>query len=224
MSVFENKFLNATPHFVRPAQMIWDDAEVIYSDDHIIKKRSNENESQAAVQKSENEVPIIENLIDDQTPLIEIAVFLDEPFYNKFNAAFPNKTIEIQDLVIIYMNGVQSIFHHPTLGIKIDIVVTEMYKLTKNFELKHNENVTGQVRNVINPFCHFQRIRNFPNDTHPKYWDIALLLTGLKVIDREEKLILGHAVGDICTRGACVTVRVGGMNMAHAISHEIGHV
>lgn len=221
---YKNKFYNLQPHLVINTHAI-ENYDELCVESHNIKKRSHHNHRHnqphsmpAANQNQRAYIPRNRT----HNPLIEIAIFLDAPFYSKFSAAFPNNTVKIQDMVTIYMNGVQSIFHHSSLETKVDIAITQMYKIPNKFDLA-SENATHRA-NVIHPFCHYQHERKFPNDTHPKYWDIALLLTGLKIIDRNEQIILGHAVGKICSQRACIAVRVGGMNMAHAIAHEIGHV
>lgn len=220
---YQNKFINQQPHLVKYYR-------IEENNDHkthkVIRKRSIQQHQHIQAQNQtvlvSSDEPEFVTRNRTHNPLIEIAIFLDEPFYLKFNAAFPNNTVKIQDMVTIYMNGVQTIFNHKSLDTKVDIAITQMYKISNRFDLAH-ENSTNNA-NVIHPFCHYQYARRFANDSHPKYWDIAMLLTGLKMIDRNDQIILGHAVGKICSQRACIAVRVGGMNMAHAIAHEIGHV
>lgn len=153
-------------------------------------------------------------------PVIRIAIFLDESLYTKFYSAFGD-SVKVQDIITTYMNGVQSIFHHPSLGIQIDIVITEMYKISNRFDL--NDDPNG-AQTMVNPFCRYQETRNFRDASNPKHWNVALLITGNKIIDRKHRINIGESVGHICEPKACTTVRVGGMNLAHLISHELGHM
>lgn len=155
-----------------------------------------------------------------KNPLLKIAIFLDNLAYEKFTNATVTTTTSIESLIGLYMNGVQSIYNHSSLKSQIDIAVTGIYRITKNFDTSLAENSDYPI--VINHFC--SEIAKYVKSGFSKDWDISVLLSGMKVIDLTSTNILGHASGNICTEKACVVVRIGGMNLAHALSHEIGHM
>lgn len=157
---------------------------------------------------------------DYPNPVIRIAIFLDESVYNKFFSAFGD-SVKVQNIITTYMNGVQSIFHHPTLGLNIEIRMTEMYKISNRFDLTDDPN---GPRTMVNPFCRYQESRNIRDNNNPKHWNVALLITGNKIIDKRDTINIGEAVGHICESKACIVVRVGGMNLGHTIAHELGHM
>lgn len=157
---------------------------------------------------------------DYPNPVIRIAVFLDESVYNKFFSAFGD-SVKVQNIITTYMNNVQSIFNHPTLGVNIEIRMTNMYKISNRFDL--TDDLNGP-RTMVNPFCQYQESRNVRDVNNPKHWNVALLVTGNKIIDKRDTINIGEAVGRICESKACIVIRVGGMNLAHTIAHELGHM
>lgn len=155
-----------------------------------------------------------------KSPLIQIALFLDDAAITKFNTGISDVGVTIEEVLGLYMNDVQSIYNHPSLGTHIDFDVTGIYRIPINFDTSLPENNAYPL--VINHFC--KEIKQYSNLGLPKTWDIAILITGLKVIDQTNPIILGHASGSVCTDRSCIVVRLGGMNLAHALAHEIGHM
>lgn len=162
---------------------------------------------------------------DVTNPTIEIAYFVEETYYDKFANLLGNDRKQIREMLEIYLNGVQAIYHHPSLAIRIDFIITEIYKIPRKSKfLGHIHNATQ----LLPAFCNFQKQVNYPNDTFPKYWDIAVLLTGenltaLSKID-ESSIVGGQANLDtICEDNACAIVDFGA-HVTYVIAHEIGHV
>lgn len=158
-------------------------------------------------------------------PTMEIAFFVDETYYSKFSKIFDNDRKEVRKMLEAYLNGVQAIFHNPTIETPMDIIITEIYFMKKKSKfLGHIPKMTQ----LLPKFCEFQEQINFPNDTHPKYWDIAILLTGIKFTDMivpvDDERVGGQANTDaICTSKACVIVNFD-LHATYVIAHEIGHV
>lgn len=153
-------------------------------------------------------------------PLIQIALFLDDVAIEKLTTGISETGTNIEEMLGFYMNNIQSIYNHPSLGTHINFEITGIYKTSTNFDTSLPENNAHPL--VINHFC--SDIMQHVKSGNPKTWDIAILITGLKVIDRTNPIILGHASGSICSERSCVAVRIGGMNLAHALAHEIGHM
>lgn len=62
---------------------------------------------------------------------IELAVFMDAAVYNTYAEYFDNDISKIRDMMLAYVNQMQALFHHPSLGEEIDLsLVRACYVVT----------------------------------------------------------------------------------------------
>lgn len=162
-------------------------------------------------------------------PTIEIGLFLDAPAYNSFSILFDNDINKIQEMLMTYMNGVQSLFHRPSLQYKIDLRIVHseiFYEQPKIIQNHNNYSI-----DLLRQFCDYQESINPLNDSDSGHWDLAILLTGYNFYT-----LRGDAIKDIsglsygpsmCTRRACAMTEFGilsmGFNYVSMMAHEIGH-
>lgn len=111
------------------------------------------------------------------TPNVEIALFFDEAFYQNYSPFFNNDHDRMINFILTYINGVQSLFHHKSLGRKIDfsIVHLEIMEI-QPFALPHHY---GERSGLIESFCTYQRNLNPRDDRNPHHWDMAAYISGL---------------------------------------------
>ncbi|XP_076637483.1 ADAMTS metallopeptidase stall [Colletes latitarsis] len=173
------------------------------------------------------------------TLTLELAVFFDEPGYNLFSPFFDRNDEQIRDMLLAYINGVQAIYHHPTLGVIIDISLVRLEIMVKQpRDLPHFD---GDRSNLLNSFCNYAKKRNPPNEYYPNHWDMGLYISGLDFYvmeaGRKNNATMGLAtVGGICIdQYSCVIAELGvtnqfkkpypsaGFTSVYIAAHEIGH-
>lgn len=166
----------------------------------------------------------VQNITNELKPTMEIAFFVDESFFNTFSNIFGNDRKQIREMLEAFLNGVQALFHYPSIGTPIDMIITEIYYIPKKSK------VLGHFKNydqLLNAFCTFQEQINYPDDTHPKHWDIAVLITSMNATEKSKlaaENIGGIAyLNSICSKRACAVVDYH-RNPISVIAHEIGHV
>uniref|UniRef100_A0A1B0D867 Uncharacterized protein n=1 Tax=Phlebotomus papatasi TaxID=29031 RepID=A0A1B0D867_PHLPP len=78
--------------------------------------------------------------------------------------------------VLAMVNGVQLLYHHPSLGYQINFVL-------KRLEILHNDpkdlHRSSDIDIFLNSFCMWQRKLNPALDTDVMHFDHAVILTGL---------------------------------------------
>lgn len=116
---------------------------------------------------------VTQRAVKYEQPLVEIALFFDEAFYNFFAPFFKNDSQKLLNFILAYMNGVQAIYHHSSLSRKIDflIVYIELMK-EQPTNLPH---AYGERNALIDNFCHYQKNLNSESDTNPDHWDMVSL-------------------------------------------------
>lgn len=166
-------------------------------------------------------------------PSINVAVFVDEID----NIAIHLKDNVIQKMATNYMKRVQEIFHHPSLGTKIDIIIARIEVIESRQSFKHGNDVNGNADYILDSFCDYQN-----EDVTEKSWDLGIYLTNIdlyRVESNDEKIdIIGLAnVDSICSDSACAIVELGGADdddifdmirpsfvSTFTTAHEIGHM
>ncbi|XP_063549121.1 A disintegrin and metalloproteinase with thrombospondin motifs adt-2-like [Cydia strobilella] len=169
---------------------------------------------------------------------IEIALFLDEAAYNTFNPYFNYKETELRDMLLAYINGVQALYQHWSLGIHIQLSLVRLTLLRVQPAALSRHAERGRL---LDSFCAYQRTLNVEDDHDPDHWDMALLLSGLDLFSEEggrrNGVTMGLApVGGVCLPAhACVVAEFGAADMlgrpypsagftsVYILAHEIGH-
>lgn len=170
---------------------------------------------------------------------MELAVFFDEPGYRIFSPFFERDDIKLRDMLLAYINGVQAAYHHPSLGVKMNIVLVRLEIMHKQpTDLPH---FNGERGALLNSFCRYSKNHNPSDDSNPNHWDIGLYVSGLDFYalekGRKNSVTMGLAtVGGICFDDyACVIAEFGvtnnfgkpfpsaGFTSVYIAAHEIGH-
>lgn len=170
---------------------------------------------------------------------LELAVFFDEAAYHLFSPFLDKDDGRIRDMLLAYVNGIQALYHHPSLGVAIDISLVRLDIIQRQpLDLPH---FGGERGSLLDSFCHYAMARNPPEDTHPHHWDMGLYITGLDLYalekNRKNGATMGLAtVGGLCIpRYSCVIAELGvtdqlgkpypsaGFTSVYIAAHEIGH-
>lgn len=171
---------------------------------------------------------------------LELALFFDETGYNLFSPFFDdNFDEEILDMLLAYVNGVQAIYHHPSLGIAIDISLVRLEIMQKQpRDLPHHNGERGKL---LDSFCNYALKKNPGDEFHPNHWDMGLYVSGLDFYvtetGRKNSATMGLAVvGGLCIdQYSCVIAELGvtdqfgkpfpsaGFTSVYIAAHEIGH-
>ncbi|CAL7949928.1 unnamed protein product [Xylocopa violacea] len=170
---------------------------------------------------------------------LELALFFDEAGYNLFSPFFDKNDEEIRDMLLAYVNGVQAIYHHPSLGVTIDISLVRLEIMEKQpWDLPHHDGERGKL---LDSFCNYAMKKNPTDDSHPNHWDMGLYVSGLDfyAIEAGQKnsATMGLAiVGGLCiAQYSCVIAELGvtnqfgkpfpsaGFTSVYIAAHEIGH-
>ncbi|XP_052895522.1 A disintegrin and metalloproteinase with thrombospondin motifs adt-2-like [Anopheles moucheti] len=166
-------------------------------------------------------------------PMIELAVFFDEAAYKTFAPYFNHNDAQLRDFLLAYINGIQALYHHPSLGQGIDIALVYLELMrTQPSAMPH---YNGERNLLLDSFCSYQDSLNRGR------WDMALYLSGLDFYaienGRRNGGTMGLAtVGGVClSEYACVIAEFGARNVfgkpypssgftsIFIAAHEIGH-
>ncbi|XP_034237574.1 A disintegrin and metalloproteinase with thrombospondin motifs adt-1-like [Thrips palmi] len=171
--------------------------------------------------------------------VLETALFLDEAAYRLFAPFVSNDEAQLRDMMLAYLNGVQALYHHPSLGRALDIVLVrlELFR-TQPYDLQHHDGDRGPL---LDSFCEYNERHNPRGDDDPAHWDMGLYVSGLDFFayenGRKSGVTMGLAtVGGVCLdRYACVIAELGTVNVfgkpypsagftsVYILAHEIGH-
>lgn len=170
---------------------------------------------------------------------IELAIFFDEVAYKSYSSFFDYKEENLRDMLMAYVNGIQALYYHPSLGSKIDISLVRLDLMrTQPPELPHHQ---GERLDLLLSFCDYSAKLNPESDDDPGHWDIGLYVSSLDFFhtenNRKSTGTMGLAtVGGVCTREySCVIAELGvndqwgkpypsaGFNSVYIAAHEIGH-
>lgn len=115
---------------------------------------------------------------------IETAIFVDKDLYRHMAKNYPKNTeSQLIRFVLAMINGVQLLYHHPSLG-------REIFFVLKRLEILHKDpkdlRRSSDIDVFLNSFCLWQRKFNPVSDSDAMHFDHAVILTGygsdLKII------------------------------------------
>lgn len=227
-SVNEN-LKNEMPHIIKRAQI-----PKKYSNNFISKKLP------STLQSTDNNYHHLKLHNQSTGELtIELAVFFDEPGYKIFAPFFNGNEKEIRNMLLAYINAIQALYYHPSLGTRINIVLVRLDIMKQ--QPKTLPHYNGERNLLLNSFCNFTTINNPPNDNHPNHWDIGIYVSGLDFYVNENgkknSITMGLAtVSGVCLHQySCVIAELGvtnrfgkpypsaGFTSVYIAAHEIGH-
>lgn len=170
---------------------------------------------------------------------VELALFFDAAAYRIFSPYMNNKDVELENMILAYMNGVQALYHHPSLGTSLELVLVRLDIMkTQPTNMPHYD---GERSKLLDSFCAYQNSINPLGDDNPDHWDMALYVSGLDFYaienGRKSGVTMGLAtVGGVCLgQYACVIAELGttnifgkpypsaGFTSVYILAHEIGH-
>lgn len=107
---------------------------------------------------------------------IETAIFVDKDLYRHMAKNYPKNTeTHLIRFVLAMINGVQLLYHHPSLGREINFVL-------KRLEILHKDpkdlRRSSDIDIFLNSFCLWQRKFNPVSDSDATHFDHAVILTG----------------------------------------------
>lgn len=159
---------------------------------------------------------------------IETAIFVDSDLYRHMERNFPKDTeSHLIRFVLAMINGVQLLYHHPTLGRRINFVLKRLEIFRKDPpELRRSSDIDTYLSN----FCMWQKSLNPSSDADSLHYDHAVILTGLDlyVLGKNGKVmsqVVGLApVAGMCTPTSSCTINEGKhFESVFVVAHEIGH-
>ena len=169
---------------------------------------------------------------------LETAVFVDQLAYRRLARYYGDDRRQVEDFIMLYMNGVQAIFHLESLRNMVEISVRKLAIIEHGTPWGYRG---GERQELYNQFCAYQEGENVKDDSDPGHWDIALLVSGIDFYSgsgRSMYVTMGlAAVGTVCTgKWACVIGELGttaassgktypstGLTAVYVMAHEIGH-
>ncbi|XP_033324352.2 ADAMTS metallopeptidase stall [Megalopta genalis] len=219
------------PHIVKRAQ-----APFILFEDELKHYKRNGFDNNVL---DEGEPKEIRNNNLEEALTLELAVFFDEPGYKLFSPFFDRNDEDIRDMMLAYINGVQAVYHHPSLGILIDISLVRLEIMQKQpRDLPHFD---GERGSLLDSFCNYAMKKNQKDEYHPDHWDMGLYVSGLDFYaveaGQKNSATMGLAtVGGVCIdQYSCVIAELGvtnqfgkpfpsaGFTSVYIAAHEIGH-
>ncbi|KAK9702439.1 ADAMTS cysteine-rich domain 2 [Popillia japonica] len=142
-------------------------------------------------------------------------------------------------MVLAYLNAVQALYKHPSIGNPLNIVLVRMDIMkVQPRRLPHYD---GDRSQLLNSFCEYQHELNSQDDQYDEHWDMALYVSGLDFFayenGRKNGATMGLAtVGGVCySRYSCIIAEFGttnifgkpypsaGFTSVYILAHEIGH-
>ncbi|XP_058447039.1 A disintegrin and metalloproteinase with thrombospondin motifs adt-2-like [Malaya genurostris] len=170
---------------------------------------------------------------------IELGLFFDEAAYRIFAPHFDGDDMRLKDFILAYVNAIQALYHHPSLGTPVDITV--VYLEIMKGQPKEMPHFNGERESLLDSFCLYQNNLNRGDDNDPNHWDLGLYVSGLDFYaienGRRNGVTMGLAtVGGICIgEYSCVIAEFGttsifgkpypsaGFTSVYVSAHEIGH-
>ncbi|XP_015922628.1 A disintegrin and metalloproteinase with thrombospondin motifs adt-1 [Parasteatoda tepidariorum] len=163
----------------------------------------------------------------EKRKVIETAVYVDFPLYQKLSVKRKQPVEEMQDTVLAILNEVQLIYNYQSLKTKFKIAVVKLEILSEGKEAP--DAADGDIDEYLDNFCLWQSTKN-PAINSDAHWDHALMLTGHdlhKVVEGNEKnkKVLGLAwVNGMCRpKHSCTLNEGSSFEAAFVIAHEMGH-
>lgn len=171
---------------------------------------------------------------------VELGLFFDEAFYKFFAPFFDHDDEKLRNFILSYINGMQSLYHHHSLGHKVDFTIVYLEIMEEQpVDMPH---AYGERNALIDNFCQYQKSLNPIDDRNPSHWDIAVYVSGLDFFawgtnGIKNGVTMGLAtVGGVCNDDYnCVIAEFGSINQfgrpypssgytaVYILAHEIGH-
>nr|XP_029709746.1 A disintegrin and metalloproteinase with thrombospondin motifs adt-2-like [Aedes albopictus] len=170
---------------------------------------------------------------------IELGLFFDEAAYRIFSPHFDSDDLKLKDFILAYVNAIQALYHHPSLGTPVDITVVYLEIMKRQpDDMPHHR---GERESLLDSFCLYQNKLNKGDDSDANHWDLALYVSGLDFYaienGRRNGVTMGLAtVGGVCLgKYSCVIAEFGttsvfgkpypsaGFTSVYVAAHEIGH-
>lgn len=107
---------------------------------------------------------------------VETAIFVDKDLFRHMAKNYPKNTeMHLIRFVLAMVNGVQLLYHHPSLGREINFVLKRLEILHKDpKDLRRSSDIDV----FLNSFCMWQRKFNPFSDQDAMHFDHAVILTG----------------------------------------------
>ncbi|XP_012227150.1 A disintegrin and metalloproteinase with thrombospondin motifs 7-like [Linepithema humile] len=115
----------------------------------------------------------------EQKLTIELAVFVDDAAYKIHMPILDYNKDRLHNMILAYVNQIQAMFHHPSLGVSIDISLVKLKIMDQ-----HPSELPvfyGDTAKMYTSFCEYAETFNPSGDDNPGHWDLVLLLTGINL-------------------------------------------
>lgn len=112
---------------------------------------------------------------------VEVGVFFDAAAYKVFAPFYNYNDDQLTDMILGYMNGVQSLYRHESLGTPVDISIVYIELMRRQPpEMPH---YNGERSALLGSFCRYQKSINPIGDRHPHHWDMGLYISGYYILE-----------------------------------------
>ncbi|XP_060002918.1 A disintegrin and metalloproteinase with thrombospondin motifs 12 [Lagenorhynchus albirostris] len=130
----------------------------------------------------------------------------------------------VESYILTIMNMVTGLFHNPSIGNAIHIVVVRLILLE---EEEQGLKIVHHAEKTLSSFCKWQKSINPKSDLNPAHHDVAVLLTRKDICAGAnrpcETLGLSHLSGMCQPHRSCNINEDSGLPLAFTIAHELGH-
>uniref|UniRef100_A0A8B9PCX4 ADAM metallopeptidase with thrombospondin type 1 motif 12 n=1 Tax=Apteryx owenii TaxID=8824 RepID=A0A8B9PCX4_APTOW len=130
----------------------------------------------------------------------------------------------VESYILTIMNMVTGLFHDPSIGNAIHIVLVRLILLE---EEEQGLKIVHHADKTLASFCKWQKSVNPKSDVNPAHHDVAVLLTRKDIcagMNRPcETLGLSHLSGMCQPHRSCNINEDSGLPLAFTIAHELGH-
>ncbi|XP_028914775.1 A disintegrin and metalloproteinase with thrombospondin motifs 12 [Ornithorhynchus anatinus] len=130
----------------------------------------------------------------------------------------------VESYILTIMNMVTGLFHNPSIGNAVHIVVVRLILLE---EEEQGLKIVHHADKTLASFCKWQKSINPKSDLNPIHHDVAVLITRKDIcsgMNRPcETLGLSHLSGICQPHRSCNINEDSGLPLAFTIAHEIGH-
>ncbi|KAM7148051.1 A disintegrin and metalloproteinase with thrombospondin motifs 12 isoform 1-T1 [Molossus nigricans] len=130
----------------------------------------------------------------------------------------------VESYILTIMNMVTGLFHNPSIGNAVHIVVVRLILLE---EEEQGLKIVHHAEKTLSSFCKWQKSINPKSDLNPAHHDVAVLLTRKDICAGAnrpcETLGLSHLSGMCQPHRSCNINEDSGLPLAFTIAHELGH-
>ncbi|KAE8736888.1 hypothetical protein FOCC_FOCC017655, partial [Frankliniella occidentalis] len=134
---------------------------------------------------------------------------------------------DIETYLLTIMNMVASMYHDPTIGNLINIVVVRIILMDELTSEEETFNSTVNADATLGSFCRWASQMNPADESHPHHHDVAVLVTRVDICAKSHTpcntLGVAHVGGMCSSNRACSVTQDNGVVLAYTIAHELGH-